>query len=250
MTVEFQDQLEYKLLQKLYQIQKNFAPFEHIILYDILIYINFVILQNEDYTRTIEIPTTGNKNSRITPLISPFKIKSFILQLCDKDLACKKSFDILISDLLVDKNLCKIKFNTRKVKVELKSEITIECSACDFIEHELIICLDFKKMLVCFKNKPSNTESSFFDKENFLFVIFLNYMDSAYSFKKRTVQNKKDAYLLDEKHNFNTLNVGISGFMTDGYIEMSWSPHLRGVDFNKIMSQIGNCCDSNNNIKP
>ncbi|CAG8805109.1 8027_t:CDS:2, partial [Cetraspora pellucida] len=173
------------LLIRLYQTQKNFASFEYIILHNILIYINFVILQNEDHTRTIEISTTGNKNSRITLLISSLKIKSFILQLCDKDFAHKKSSDILISDLLVDKNLRKIKFDTRKVKVELESEITVECNACDFTKHELIMCLDLKKMLVCLKNKPS------------------------------------------EEHNLNILNVGILGFMTDGYIEMSWSPHLR-----------------------
>ncbi|CAG8804941.1 2922_t:CDS:2, partial [Cetraspora pellucida] len=227
MTIKFQDQLEHKLLQKLYQTQKNFAPFEHIILHNISIYINFVILQSEDHTRTIEIPTTGNRNSRITLLIPSLKIKSFILQLCNKDLAHKKFSDILISDLLVDKNFYKIKFDTRKVKVELKSEITVECDACDFTEHELIICLDLKKILVCFKNKPSNTESSFFDKKNFIFVIFLDYMDSAYSFKKRTVQNEKNAYLLGKEYNLNILNVEIPRFMTDGYIEMSWSPYLR-----------------------
>ncbi|CAG8813059.1 130_t:CDS:2, partial [Cetraspora pellucida] len=138
-------------------------------------------------------------------------------------LAHKKSSDILISDLLVNKNLCKIKFDTRKVKVELESEITVKCDACDFTEHELIMCLELKKILVCLKNKPSNTELSFFDKGNFLFVIFLGYMDFAYK---------------------------IPEFISDGYIEILWSSHLRDVDFNKIISQIRDCCDSNNNIKP
>ncbi|CAG8621939.1 16833_t:CDS:2 [Cetraspora pellucida] len=138
---------------RLYQTKTNFASFEHIILHNISIYINFVILQSKNHTQTIEILTTENKNSKITLLIFLLKIKSFILQLCDKDLACKKSSNILISDLLVDKNLCK-------------------------------------------------------------------------------------------KYNLNTLNSGISEFMADGYIEMTWSPHLRDVDFNRIMSQIGYCCDN------
>jgi len=165
------------------------------------------------------------------------------LQLCDKDLSKKKTENILISDLLIDQDLQNIKFDTRKVKVELETEMNIECGLCDFTEHELIMCLDLKKLNVCLKNKQSTTESSYFDKGNYLFVIFLDYMNSMYSFKKRTSQNERDSYALGEDHDINTLSSGIPGFMGDGYIEMAWSPHLRGVDFNRIMAQIGDCCD-------
>ncbi|CAG8786160.1 9557_t:CDS:1, partial [Cetraspora pellucida] len=61
-------------------------------------------------------------------------------------------------DLLIDKDLQTIEFNTKKVKPLLKDVQEINCSLCNFSENEIIMCLDLSKMQVCLLNKETDTE--------------------------------------------------------------------------------------------
>ncbi|CAG8529684.1 13747_t:CDS:1 [Ambispora leptoticha] len=192
---------------------KKFEPFKRFQLIDISIHLQIVTYHNEDKTNTIRIPTIGG-NTIITPLISELIIKSYIVELCDRDLAKKK--ELGVDDLLIDVDLQNIQFKNN-IKPIISTETVINCSTCTFTTDEIIICLDLNKMDVCLKNEESDTESAFFEKGNYLFVMFLDYND--FMFKTKKISGQAPTGSLGENLNLATGNTGIPSFIGDGSIE-------------------------------
>ena len=223
--------------------QEDFGLFTKFKLHDISIYLEIWTYHHDDHTQTIQIPTNRG-NALLTPLISKMKIKSFILEICnDRDLAKKKNTDILASDILLDQDFQDIQFNKDKVKVIDKQELEIDCTNCTFTQDKLIMCLDLGKMDVCLSNRQSNTESAIFDKGNYLFVMFIDYVNFMYNFKKKTLNDEFTAYQMGENYDFAQGHCGIPSYVGDGYIEMAWSPHVKGSDIQRLYAQVGDCCD-------
>ncbi|CAG8786317.1 16842_t:CDS:1, partial [Racocetra fulgida] len=112
---------------------------------------------------------------------------------------------------------------------------------CTFTTDEIIICLDLNKMDVCLKNEESDTESAFFEKGNYLFVMFLDYND--FMFKTKKISGQAPAGSLGENLNLATGNTGIPSFIGDGSIESAWLPKMQAHEMQRLMQKITNCCD-------
>ncbi|CAG8821066.1 20437_t:CDS:1, partial [Cetraspora pellucida] len=221
---------------------KKFEPFTRFTLHDILIHLQIITYHNRDKTRTIRIPTPAG-TTIITPLISQMIIRSYILEICDRELLKKKNINFFLDDLLMDKDFQNIEFNTKKVKPLLEDIQEIDCSLCNFSENEIIMCLDLSKMQVCLSTGKTDTESAVFDKGNYLFVMFLDYCNFMYNFKKNTLNVESNTYFLGKNYDFNNGNSGIPSFTGKGYIESAWTPRLQGQDYQRIMAKMANCCD-------
>ncbi|CAG8702906.1 20361_t:CDS:1 [Dentiscutata erythropus] len=222
---------------RLFQEKSNFKNFE---LQDILIHLKIISYHNRVQGSTINIPVTKG-NQVITSLLGPLKVKAYVIEICDIDLAKKQA--VTLNNILVDFNLQHIQFR-KSITVHLENEIIIDCSSCQFEFDKVILCLDLNRLRVCVLSEEDN-QARVFDKENYAMVVILDYMDWMYQFKKILSNNNPNIIgPLGVAFNEKTGNSGIPGFFSGGYIELVYLPDLRHAStLNAIMQFDQDCCE-------
>ncbi|CAG8695604.1 26341_t:CDS:1 [Dentiscutata erythropus] len=221
------------------QEMSNFKNFE---LQDVSIHLKITTYHNRVRGSTINIPVAKN-NQVIMPLLGPLKVKAYIIEICDIELA--KKLLVTLDNILVDFNLQHIQFK-KSITVHLENEITIDCSSCQFELNEVILCLDLNHLHVCVLSEEDN-QVRVFDKGNYTMVVILDYMDWIYQFK-RIMSNNDPNIIGPFGVTFNEKNSdsGISAFFSSGYIESAYLPNLRHAPtLNAIMQSVQDCCDKN-----
>jgi hypothetical protein len=220
--------------------QETNDTFTNIELHDISIYLKISTYHEKRRANTVNIPTENPQNTVITTLLSPITIKFFIVEICDVDLAKKKV--ITLDEIIKNKDLQNLNFQDA-FKVRHKKEVTITCSTCNFTEDEIFLCMDLNKLKVCLNFNQEN-EAKVFDKGNYAFVYFVDYMEWMYQFKrKRTNDEEEEILSLGETFNTTEGNSGIPSFFNDGYVEVAWRPDMRhGPTYNRFLQLLTDCC--------
>ncbi|CAG8810140.1 26732_t:CDS:2, partial [Dentiscutata erythropus] len=181
----------------------NFKNFE---LQDISIHLKITSYHNRVQGSTINISVTKG-NQVITSLLEPLKVKAYVIEIYDIDLAKKQA--VTLDNILVDFNLQHIQFR-KSITVHLENEIMIDCSSCQFEFDEVILYLDLNHLRVCVLSEEDN-QARVFDKGNYVIV---------------------------------TGDSGIPEFFSGEYIELVYLPDLRHAPtLNAIMQSVQDCCE-------
>ena len=167
-------------------------------------------------------------------MLSLMKLKFYIIEICDIDIARKSNPDI--DEIIVDGDLQNIQFRD-KITPKVKYELDIPCNGCRFEDYEVIMCMDLEKMKVCilFKNED---EPEVFDKGNYAFIMFVDYLNWMYEFKQID-NNKTIARELGIDFELEKGNSGTPAFFNGGYVEASFMMDINNKEvLNLLFSKL------------
>ncbi|CAG8778263.1 8236_t:CDS:2, partial [Gigaspora rosea] len=90
----------------------------------------------DDIQKRTQIPIFNGKTINIIPLVESLKLKFFIIEICDKDIATHSN--PTINDIILT-----------------ETEYIINCTGCEYQNHEVNLCLNLNKLkiiVICFIN--------------------------------------------------------------------------------------------------
>ncbi|RIB01212.1 hypothetical protein C2G38_2231525 [Gigaspora rosea] len=219
-----------RLFQKINTKQKNLE------LHDIVVQFKFTSVHNEDIQKRTQIPIFNGKTINITPLVESLKLKFFIIEICDKDIATHSN--PTINDIILTGDIQNIQFRNY-IEPHLETEYTINCTGCEYQNHEVNLCLNLNKLKVYILENDDNN-IKIFNEGNFALFVFVDYCNMFYKFKRE----KGDIDYLEFGENFSSTEgkSGIPLFFHGGSIETSWKQDFESSSaIDSIFSAFDKC---------
>ncbi|RIB10257.1 hypothetical protein C2G38_2206615 [Gigaspora rosea] len=170
-------------------------------LHDIVVQFKFTSVYNEDIQKRTQIPIFNEKTINITPLNIQFR---------------------------------------NYIEPHLETEYTINCTGCEYQNHEVNLCLNLNKLKVCILENDDNN-IKIFNEGNFALVVFVDYCNMFYKFKRE----KGDIDYLKFGENFSSTEgkLGIPLFFHGGSIETTWKQDFESSNvIDSIFGAFNKCC--------